>query len=72
MLDWIRGLFGRGRVRIEFEGVDQTGKSITGNGKVPYTGLYTEEDVIAVFKKELMYHHGIVATRIEIVQHIED
>jgi hypothetical protein len=72
MLDWIKSWFGKGRVRIEFEGLDRTGKVVNGDGKVPYIGLYTEEEVIAVFKKELMYHYGIFATKVEIVQHIKD
>jgi tetrahydromethanopterin S-methyltransferase subunit A len=72
MLDWIKSLFGKGRVRIEFEGIDKTGKIVTGDGKFPYVGLYTEEDVISHFKKELMYKHGVSVTKIEIVQHIED
>ncbi len=72
MLDWIRSLFGRGRVRIEFEGIDQTGNIVSGDGKVPYIGRYTEQDVIAYFKKELLYQHGVSATKVEIIQHIKD
>ncbi len=72
MLDWIRSLFGRGRVRVEFEGIDKTGKVVNGDGKVPYIGRYTEQDVVAYFKKELLYQHGVIATKVEVIQHIED
>jgi hypothetical protein len=72
MLDWIKRLFGRGRVLVEFEGIDRTGKVVSGDGKVPYIGRYTEQDVIAYFKQELLYQHGVSASRVQIIQHIKD
>jgi hypothetical protein len=72
MLDWIKSWFGKGRVRLEFQGIDRTGNIVTGDGRVPYVGRYTEQDVIAYFKRELMYKHGVSATQVTIVQHIEE
>jgi tetrahydromethanopterin S-methyltransferase subunit A len=72
MLDWIRGLFGRGRIRVEFTGIDRDGKVVTGDGKMPYTGKFTEEDALAEFKQQLMYKHGVVVTQATIVAHLED
>jgi hypothetical protein len=72
MLDWIKSLFGKGRLRIEFEGVDQAGKLVSGNAKMPYIGKFTEEDAIAEFKEQCMYKHGVRVTRAAIVAHIGD
>ena len=72
MLDFIKSFFGKGRVKIEWTGLDKVGNLVSGTGKVPYIGLYDEGDVISKFKEELMYQHNVIATKIEITQHIKD
>jgi hypothetical protein len=71
MIDWIKGLFGRGRIRIEFEGVDRNGKVVTGDAKMPYVGSYDKESALSEFKNQIMYKDGIVITKATIVAHIE-
>ena len=72
MLDWIKGLFGRGKVRLEFKGFDRQGKLVTGDAKMPYVGKYDEEDAIEEFKEQIMYKHGILVTSCIVVAHIKD
>lgn len=72
MIDWIKGLFGRGRVRIEFEGVDLNGKIVTGDAKMPYVGSYDDESALSEFKNQIMYKDGIVVTKATIIAHIKD
>ena len=72
MIDWIKGLFGRGRIRIEFEGVDRNGKRVTGDAKMPYVGSYDKESALSEFKNQIMYKDGIVITKATIIAHIEE
>lgn len=72
MFDWIRSLFGKGKVRVEFKGIDRDGKLVTGDAKMPYTGKFTEEDAIAEFKEQIMYKHGIVVTSCYIAAHLQE
>jgi tetrahydromethanopterin S-methyltransferase subunit A len=72
MLDWIKSLFGKGKIRIEFEGIDRDGKMVSGDGKMPYIGRFTEEDAIAEFKRKILYEHGVSVTDVKIVAHIKD
>ena len=71
MFDRIRSWFGRGRVKVEWEGVDDSGVR-NGTAKLPYTGVYNEEALFDHIKNELRYQHDIVVTDIRVVAHIED
>lgn len=71
MLDWFRGLFGRGRIKVEWEGIDDSGVR-NGTAKVPYTGLYNEEALLEHIKNELRYQHDIAVTDMRVVAHIKD
>ena len=72
MIDWIKGWFGKGRVRAEFEGIDRTGKIVTGDAKVPYVGKWDEDAMMKFIKDRLMYEKGVAVTKLELVAHIED
>jgi hypothetical protein len=72
MLDWIRGLFGRGRIRVEFTGIDRNGKTVSGDAKMPYIGRFTKEDAIAEIKQKILYEYGVTVTNVTIVSHLED
>lgn len=72
MINWIKSLFGRGRVRVEWTGLNQSGKSVSGNAKAPYVGTWDEDAMIRYVKQQLLYQHGVVTTQIQIVAHIED
>lgn len=72
MINWIKSWFGKGKVRIEFKGIDQHGKAVTGTGKMPYVGKFDELDAIDEFKEQIMYKHGILVTSCVITAHIQD
>ena len=72
MIDWIKSWFGKGRVRVEWEGVDRSGRIVTGDAKAPYVGRWDESAMTKYIKDNLMFQHGIVVTKIEIVSHIEE
>lgn len=72
MLDWIKSLFGKGRIRVEFKGIDRNGKLVSGDGKMPYVGKWDEDAAIAEFKEQLMYKHGVAATEVNIVAHVQE
>ena len=70
ILDWIRSLFGRGRVTVEWSGLGPKGIQ-SGTGRCPYVGSYDEHAIMDHFKKELRYQHDIVVTNIRVVSHLE-
>jgi hypothetical protein len=72
MIDWIKSLFGKGKIRVEFKGLDRNGKTVSGDGKMPYIGRFTEEDAIADIKRKILYEHGVIVTDIKIVAHLKD
>lgn len=72
MFDWIKSWFGKGKLRIEFRGLDKNGKAVSGDAKMPYVGKFDELDAIDEFKEQIMYSHGIYVTTCQIVAHIED
>ena len=72
MIDWIKSLFGRGRVRVQWKGFDTSGTILTGNAKAPYVGKWDESAMIDYIKQQLFYQHGVTVTRIEIVAHIKE
>lgn len=72
MLDWIKSLFGKGKVRIEFKGLDKNGKAVSGTAKMPYVGKFDELDALEEFKEQIMYKHGILVLNCDIVAHIKE
>lgn len=71
MIDTIKSWFGKGKIRAEWEGIGRNGKIVSGDAKVPYIGSYDESELIKHIKNELMYQHGVVVTKIEVVAHVE-
>lgn len=72
MLDWIKSLFGRGKVRVTWSGFDTRGQIITGNAKAPYIGKWDESAMTSYIKQQLLYQHGVTVTQIQIISHIEE
>lgn len=72
MFDWIKSWFGKGKVRIEFRGLDKNGKAVSGDAKIPYVGKFDELDALDEFKEQIMYKHGILVTSCNIVAHIKE
>lgn len=72
MIDWIKSWFGKGKVRVEFKGIDRTGKIVTGDAKAPYVGHWNEDAMLKYVANELLYQHGVVVTQSKIVAHIEE
>lgn len=72
MLDWIKSWFGKGKIRVEFKGINREGKIVSGDGKMPYIGKWDEAAAIEQFKEQAMYKYGVVITELNIVAHIED
>lgn len=72
MIDWIKSWFGKGRVRVEWEGFDRSGLKRSGNARAPYVGVWDEEAMKDYISQKLSYQHGIMVTSIKIVAHIEE
>lgn len=72
MIDWIKSFFGKGRVRVEFEGIDRNGKIVSGDAKVPYVGKWDEDAMMKFVKDKLMYEKGVVVTKMELVAHVPE
>jgi hypothetical protein len=71
MFDFIRRLFGQGRVRVEFNYLE--GSSIrTGLARVPYQGEWDEQACLDYVRNELIIEHGIYPIKMKIVGHIEE
>ena len=71
MFDWIKSLFGRGKVRAEWEGIDKYGNVKSGDAKAPYIGSYDETAMKDFISRQLLFEYGITATKIDIIAHIE-
>jgi len=71
MINWIRSWFGKGKVHVIWEGVDRSGKSVSGDAKAPYVGVWNETAMIKHIKDELMYQHDVTVTNIQILAHVE-
>ena len=71
MFDFIRRWFGQGRVRVEFSYLEGT-RIRTGSAKVPYQGVWDEQDCLDYVRNELIIEHGIYPIKMQIVGHIED
>ena len=66
MLDWIKNLFGAGKIRIE--GVTEDGRNF--NFKMEYTGsagTVTEKEVLDQAVSFLLVEHGVRVDRLRIV-----
>jgi hypothetical protein len=63
MFDFIKRLFGEGRVRLE--GVTSDGRTF--NGKLSYIGALHEKDIINHFAEMCMVEKGIKIIRARIV-----
>jgi len=55
MFDWLKSLFGEGKVRIEFT----TFEGRNGIARVPYIGSYDEVDLLKQFKRVMKVDHGL-------------
>ena len=72
LIDWIKSLFGRGKVHFEFTGVDRDGTLVQGDARAPYVGSWDEDAMLKYIKDELWYQHGVVVTEAKLVAHIQD
>lgn len=66
MFDWIKKLFGEGKIRAEFELAD--GRS--GIAKVPYIGQYDENKMLAHIKNSMQVEYGSKVTSLKITEHV--
>lgn len=71
MLDWIKSLFGKGTVRVEFNGVDRDGKAQSGTAKIPYVGAYDEAEALEQFKQVMMVEHRISIRSARVIGHVK-
>jgi len=71
MFDWLKRFFGEGKIRVEFKGIDRQGKMRNGTAKVPYIGMYNEDDVLIHIRRSLLVEHGIVVTKLKVVGRVQ-
>lgn len=69
MFDWLKQLFGKGTVRVEFEAVDNKFNVLKGSAKVPYIGQYDEDEVNRIVRNKIAVEHGVIVTKINVVAH---
>jgi hypothetical protein len=67
MFDWLKQLFGKGTVRVEFEAVDDKFDVLKGSAKVPYIGRYDEDEVKRIVRNKIAVQHGVIVTKINVV-----
>ena len=72
MLNFIKSLFGKGRLRIEFRGINEKNERVNGVAKMPYVGSFNEDDALFEFKRQILYSDGIVITNCKIVAHLRE
>lgn len=68
MFDWIKSLFGKGKIRFYFEGIDRNGVIRTGYISQKYIGNINTLDVdvaIESVKTEIYHIYDITVTKIE-------
>jgi hypothetical protein len=71
MFDFIRRLFGQGRVRVEFNYLE--GSSIrTSSARVPYVGQWDEQACLDYARNQLIVEHGIYPIKMKVASHIEE
>jgi hypothetical protein len=71
MFDKIRSFFGKGKIKVEWEGVGPNGPE-AGSAKIPYTGIYDEGALIDHFKNMIRMDYDIVCTKVAVVAHVEE
>lgn len=71
MFNFIRRLFGEGKVRIEFTYLH--GNVIKqGSLTVPYVGKWDEEDCLAHVRDQLIVNHNIFPIKLTVIGRIEE
>ena len=66
MINWLKSLFGKGKVRVHF--LASNGQ--TGYAKIPYVGEYDEEELIRQFKKAALVEEGLKIVSVRVVARI--
>ena len=70
MFNFIRRLFGEGKARVEFTYLH--GNRIKqGSLKVPYVGMWGEEDCLSYVREQLLVEYDIVPIKLSVVGMIE-
>lgn len=69
MINWIKSWFGKGKVITEWEGIDRSGKFVSGDAKVPYVGKWDETVMLDHIKDQIMDRHGVRVTNIQVIAH---
>lgn len=72
MLNFVKSLFGKGRLRIEFRGLNEKNETVKGIAKMPYVGVFDEDDALWEFRYRIKYEEGILITYCKIVAHLRD
>lgn len=67
MFDWLKQLFGKGTVRVDFEAVDNKFAVLKGSAKVPYIGRYDEDEIKRIVRNKIAVQHGVTVTKINVV-----
>ena len=68
MLNFIRRLFGQGRIKAKFICSDGT----EGTVKAPYTGQWNESEALDALKEEIEFKYDKKIVHIELVAHIKE
>jgi hypothetical protein len=68
VFDFIKRMFGEGKIRAEFICSDGTSGSV----KAPYIGQYIESEVLEHLKNAIEVEYGKKITHIKIVAHAEN
>jgi hypothetical protein len=71
MFDKIRSFFGKGKIKVEWEGIGPKGLE-SGTAKIPYTGLYDENALIDHFKNTIRMDYDIVCTKVAVIAHVQE
>jgi hypothetical protein len=70
MFNFIRSLFGKGKVRIEFTYL--AGNRIKqGSLTVPYVGEWDEDDCLSQVRDQLIVEHDIVPIKMTVIGRVE-
>jgi hypothetical protein len=70
MFNFIRRLFGEGKVRIEFTYLHGN-RFKQGSLTVPYVGVWDEDDCLSHVRDQLIVEHGIVPIKMTVIGRIE-
>ena len=74
MFNWLRGMFGKGKVRIKWAGLNEKGQIESGFANIPYAGSWDEDACFEKLRKELRYQFGITVNplSLSVVEHIKE